>query len=306
VHFAAAVAAGKHVFMEKPVAVDPAGVRAVLAAGKSADARGLSVVAGTQRRHERCYLDLIRRVRDGELGTIHAGSCAWNQGGLWVARREQGESDIAWQCRNWLYFCWLSGDHIVEQHIHNLDVMNWALGAYPVRCTGMGGRQVRTQPEYGHIFDHFAVEYEYASGAIVSSQCRQIDGCDGRVDEVLVGSRGRSLSRPGYAQIAGLGSSSPSWTSDPDNGNPYVQEHIDLLASIRNQAPRLNDAESVAKSTLTAIMGRMSAYTGKSVTWEQAMESTLSLMPENLAASDLHARVLPAWAVPVPGRTPLE
>jgi len=296
IHFDAAVSAGKHVFMEKPVAVDPAGIRRVIDAGQRAKAQKLSVVAGTQRRHERSYLALMDRVQNGDIGEVVSASCYWNQGGLWVHDRKPEYSDMEWQCRNWLYFTWLSGDHICEQHIHNIDVINWAMGGPPVKATGMGGRQVRTEEKYGNIFDHFSIEYEYANGMTMQSMCRQTDGCVGRVEEVLVGSKGRSVSRPGYAVINGPG----EWRFEGDNRNPYEQEHVDLIASITGEGGYLNEAQRVAESTLTAIMGRMSAYTGKSLTFTEAMGSKLDLAPEAYAFGELAVR-----PVSVPGKTPL-
>lgn len=295
-HFKAAVGAGKHVFMEKPVAVDPAGIRTVIEAAERAEAQKLSVVAGTQRRHEASYLALMERVQSGELGEIVAAQCYWNQGGLWVHERKPEYTDMEWQCRNWLYFCWLSGDHICEQHIHNIDVVNWAKGGPPVKATGMGGRQVRTHAKYGNIFDHFAIEFEYADGSSCTSYCRQIDGCASRVEEVLRGTKGRSVSRPGFAVVEGAG----AWRFDAENRNPYEQEHVDLVASITGAGPYLNEARRVAESTMTAIMGRMSAYTGKEVTLELAMASQLDLTPASLAFGEL-----PVGEVPVPGSTPL-
>ncbi|MBL8960524.1 MAG: Gfo/Idh/MocA family oxidoreductase, partial [Gemmatimonadetes bacterium] len=167
VHFAAAVDAGKHVFMEKPVAVDPTGVRAVIAAAARAKSKGLGVVAGTQRRHDPAYQAVIERVHGGAIGELVSGQVFWNQGGLWHAARKPEWSDLDWQVRNWLYFTWLSGDHVVEQHIHNIDVANWVVGAHPVRAVGVGGRQWRTGAEHGHIFDHFAVDFEYPGGVHV-------------------------------------------------------------------------------------------------------------------------------------------
>jgi predicted dehydrogenase len=292
-HFEAAIAAGRHVFMEKPVAVDPPGVRRVLAAADEADRRGLSVVAGTQRRHEECYLAALGRVREGAIGRVVAARCSWNQGGLWMNEPRPEWSDMEWQLRNWLYFTWLSGDHIVEQHVHNLDVVNWAIGTHPLRAQGMGGRQVRTHPDYGNIFDHFAIEYEYPGGVLLSSQCRQIDGCASRVEETLLGTRGRLVTRSGFAQIDG----EEPWryTGEAD---PYLQEHKDLLRSITG-GPRLNEARAVAEATLTAIMGRMSAYSGQVVTWEQAIASTLDLTPPAYQWGDL-----PVGPVAVPGKTP--
>lgn len=296
IHFEAAVNAGKHVFMEKPVAVDPAGVRKVIAAAERAKARKLSVVAGTQRRHEKCYLQAMDRLGSGEIGEIHSARCAWNQGGLWVHERKPEYTDMEWQCRNWLYFCWLSGDHITEQHVHNIDVINWAMGSTPERAYGMGGRQVRTDAKYGNIFDHFAIEFEYPGDRRCLSFCRQQDGTDGRVEETIYGTQGKLTSRPGYAVIDGKN----PWRFSEKNGNPYVDEHVDLLRSIRGDGPYLNEGKRIAESTLTAIMGRMSAYTGKAVTWEQALNSKLDLSPDSYSFGDLAVR-----EVPMPGRTPL-
>ena len=295
IHFEAAIKAGKHVFMEKPVAVDGPGIRKVIAAGQAAKQQNLSVVAGTQRRHEACYLAAMQRLRDGAIGAITAARCYWNQGGLWVNERKSEWSDMENQLRNWLYYTWLSGDHIVEQHVHNLDVVNWAMGGHPIKAMGMGGRQVRTAPQYGHIFDHFAIEYEYPSGAFLQSMCRQIDNCAGRVEEAIHGSEGRMRTHSGHAEIIGRN----EWRFESDNPNPYVQEHVDLIASIRDGAG-LNEAQTVAEATLTAIMGRMSAYTGKEVTWEQALNSK-----EDLAPSAYEFGPLPTPPVATPGRTPL-
>lgn len=288
----AAIEAGKNVFAEKPVGVDPTGIRMVLEAAKMADEKKLALVTGTQRRHQAPYLEVIKRIHDGDIGDIQAGQCYWNQGGLWNHGRKPEWSDVEWQIRNWLYFTWLSGDHITEQHVHNLDVMNWVMGGPPKSAYGMGGRQVRTDPAYGHIFDHFTIEYTYPNNAKVLSMCRQIDGTDSRVSEFVVGTKG---------------------TSDPNNWikgekaykwegnfrNPYEQEHVDLVASIRAGTP-LNEGKRIAESTLTAIMGRMSAYTGKMVTWDFAMNSKLDLMPK-----DLQFGPMPVAPVAVPGKDQL-
>ena len=167
----------------------------------------------------------MERVQNGELGDIVAAQCYWNQGGLWVHDRKPEYTDMEWQCRNWLYFCWLSGDHICEQHIHNIDVVNWAKGGPPVKATGMGGRQVRTAEKYGNIFDHFAIEFEYADGSSCMSMCRQIDGCAGRVEEVLRGTKGTSVSRPGFAVVEGQN----SWRFTDENRNPYDQSSTPTL-----------------------------------------------------------------------------
>ena len=293
--FEAAINAGKHVFMEKPVAVDPTGIRKVIASAAEADRKNLSVVAGTQRRHEARYLALMQRIHGGKIGDIISARCYWNQCGLWVKEQRPAWSDMEWQIRNWLYFTWLSGDHIVEQHVHNLDVCNWAIGSHPIKCAGMGGRQVRTAPKYGHIFDHFAIEYEYPNGVVMHSYCRQIDGCTVQVAEAIHGSTGRTWSGSGRAEILGQ----RPWRFDAQNPNPYVVEHNDLIASITNDGPHLNEAKRVAESTLTAIMGRLSAYTGQEITWDKALNSQLDLSPPAYEFSSL-----PTPEVAVPGRTP--
>ena len=293
IHFKAAVEAGKHVFMEKPVAVDPAGVRSIIATSELAREKGLSVVAGTQRRHQSRYLEVMKRIHDGAIGELVGGECYWNQEDLWVVRKTPEMSDMEWQCRNWLYFTWLSGDHIVEQHVHNIDVVNWAFGTPPVKAMGMGGRQVRTGPEYGNIFDHFAVEFEYPNGVRVLSMCRQTPGCADRVEERLVGTRGSAF---GYGEIRGAA----PWKFEGGETNPYVQEQADLIASIRRGEP-LNEGRRIAESTLCAIMGRMSAYTGRAISWDWVMnDSKLDLTPARYELGDL-----PVEPVAVPGVTPL-
>jgi len=292
-HLKAAVEAGKNVFMEKPVAVDPVGVRSVIASSDLARKKGLAIVSGTQRRHQQRYIELMKRINNGEIGEITGGQCYWNQGDLWVVKKTPQMSDMEWQCRNWLYFTWLSGDHIVEQHVHNLDVMNWAFGAMPVKVTAMGGRQQRTAPEYGNIYDHFAVEFEYPNGVRVLSMCRQIKGCADRVEERIVGTKGYAF---GYGEIHGTN----FWKFDGDETNPYVQEQTDLIASIRAGKP-LNEGRRIAESTLCAIMGRMSAYTGRAISWEWAMTSSkLDLTPPKYDFGPL-----PVEPVAIPGVTPL-
>lgn len=293
IHLAAAVAAGKHCFIEKPVAVDPAGVRSVMESAAEAERKGLSIVCGTQRRHQSSYLAAIEQIKNGAIGKVIGGSCYWNQGGLWMHERKPEWSDMEWQLRNWLYFAWLSGDHIVEQHVHNLDVMNWAIGSTPIRASGSGGRQVRTSPAYGHVFDHFAIEYEYADGVKMTSMCRQIEGCDSRVEEVVIGTEGRMIMSPGRARIEG----GKTWKYTGDDHNPYELEHRDLVAAITSGKP-INEGKRIAESTLTAIMGRLAAYTGKAVTWEKAIASTLDLSPAKYEFG-----TLPTPEVAVPGRT---
>ncbi|GAB4382468.1 MAG: Gfo/Idh/MocA family oxidoreductase [Phycisphaerales bacterium] len=293
IHFEAAIAAGKHVFMEKPVAVDPAGIRRVIAAAEQADVKGLCVVAGTQRRHHNVYLEAMERIHSGAIGEPVSAACYWNQGGLWVHDRRPEYSDMEWQIRNWLYFTWLSGDHICEQHIHNIDVCNWAFGGPPVRAMGMGGRQVRTDERYGNIFDHFAIECEYAGGQKMLSMCRQIDGCAARVAEFIQGTKGAAHLDHGSARITGA----TEWKFQGRAPNPYVVEHADLIAAITG-GQHVNEGRRVAESTLTAIMGRMSAYSGQEVTFDQALHADLDLSPPAYEFGSL-----PVRPVAVPGRT---
>jgi myo-inositol 2-dehydrogenase / D-chiro-inositol 1-dehydrogenase len=293
VHLKAAVEAGKHVFMEKPVAVDPVGVRSVIACSELAQKKGLAIVAGTQRRHQRRYLEMMKRVRDGQIGEIVAAQCYWNQGDLWVKERKPEWTEMEWQCRNWLYFTWLSGDHIVEQHVHNIDVINWAMDAPPKNVMGMGGRQWRVAPQFGNIYDHFAVEYEYPNGVRALSMCRQTKGAAERVEERIVGTKG-------IAWSSGKITGAVPWSFEGEEANPYVQEHVDLIASIRNGKP-LNEGRQIAESTMCAIMGRMSAYTGRALSWEWAMNtSALDLTPARYEFGSN-----PVDPVAIPGTTPL-
>jgi predicted dehydrogenase len=290
-HFAAAVEAGKHVFMEKPAAVDGPGIRAVIAAAKKASEKNLTVVAGTQRRADLAYMDCIERIHNGEMGEIVHMSCYWNQGGLWTAAQTPGMSDSEWHIRNWLYFAAMSGDHIVEQHVHNLDVCNWVMKSHPVKCVSMGGRSSRVEPIYGHIFDHFATEYEYANGVKMMSYCRQSDGCASNVSERIVGSKGTSNAN---TSIRG----EKNWRYDGARPNPYVQEHVRLYDSIKKNLG-YNEGVQVAESTLTAIMGRMSAYSGEEVTWEKALNSNVSLVPKDFQLG----MSIPVPPVAIPGKT---
>jgi predicted dehydrogenase len=289
----AAVEAGKNVFMEKPVAVDPVGIRSVIASSDLAAQKGLAIVAGTQRRHQVRYLELIKRVHEGAIGELVGGQCYWNQSDLWVKLREPGMSEMEWQCRNWLYFTWLSGDHIVEQHVHNIDVINWAFRALPEKAMAMGGRQARTAPEFGNIYDHFAVEFEYPGAVRVLSMCRQTKGAAERIEEKLVGTKGVAF---GYGEIKGQN----TWKWEGDEPNPYVQEQADLIAGIRAGKP-LNEGRRVAESTMCAIMGRMSAYTGRAISWDWAMNSSqLDLTPKTYELGPN-----PVDPVAIPGQTSL-
>ncbi|MHB8955055.1 MAG: Gfo/Idh/MocA family protein [Pirellulaceae bacterium] len=277
-HLMAAIEAGKHVFIEKPAAVDPTGVKMVMAAGELAKQKGLGIAAGTQRRHSIPYREAIKRIQDGAIGEIVYAKSYWNGGEIWVIEKEAGWSDLEWQLRNWNYFTWLAGDHIVEQHVHNLDVMNWVIGAHPVKAvSGLGGRQVRTDAKYGNIFDHFAIEFEYPNGVTMFSQCRQINGCLNKVEEWVVGTNGVSNCRNYIGPKSG-----ESWTMprrEERQDHPYQQAHLNLIASIQAGNP-INEAQAVAESTMTGIMGREAVYSGQEVTWEAAMESTLRLGPD--------------------------
>ncbi|MET0290237.1 MAG: Gfo/Idh/MocA family oxidoreductase [Pseudoxanthomonas sp.] len=295
-HLKAAVEAGKHIFTEKPIAVDGPGVRDVLALADVAAAKNLRIAAGTQRRHQAGYIETIKRIHDGAIGDIVAARAYWNQGSLWHKPRQPDWSDAEWMLRNWLYFPFLSGDILVEQHIHNPDVVNWAMQAHPVRAVSLAGRQVRTEPAFGSVYDHFATDFEYANGTHLMSMCRQMDNCANNVGEALVGTKGNCQ----VDRYSITGAHPWKRSSDEEEADPYVQEHIDLIAAIRGNTP-LNELKTVAETTLTAIMGRMAGYTGQAVTWEEAMNSQERLMPTDFSLDS----TLPVPAVAMPGKTPL-
>jgi len=290
VQFAEAINRGKNVFMEKPVAVCPAGIKMVIEASKKAAEKKLAVVAGTQRRHERAYVETMKRIHDGAIGEIVSAQCYWNQGALWVNKRQANQGDVEWQLRNWLYFTWLSGDHIVEQHVHNIDVINWAFDAIPENVHGLGGRQYRTGPEHGNIFDHFGVEFFYPGDVRTISTCRQIEGTTHNVSERVVGTKGVS-------NCAGSIEGENPWRYQGPNPNSYVQEHADLIKSIRRGNP-LNEGQRIAESTLCAIMGRESAYARQRLKTPWFMSKcTLDLVPpDSLKLSD--SKPVPPFAVP--------
>lgn len=302
-HFEYAVAQDKHIFMEKPVATDAVGVRRVLESAKLAKQKRLNVVVGLQRHYEKKYIALYDEIKKGTIGQILSGQVYWNSAGVWVRKRQTGQSELEYQMRNWYYFNWLCGDHILEQHIHNIDVANWFIGEYPKSAQGMGGRQTRTGPDHGEIFDHHFVEFTYPSGAVISSQCRHQKGCFNRVDEAFQGTKGSIEAQKGLVtDLAGTTVLNVNNENDP---NPYQVEHDRLFASIKNKEV-IADAENAAKSTLTAIMGRMATYSGQTITWEQALNSTHSLVPDDLTWKS-PAPVLPdengKYAIPMPGTT---
>lgn len=269
-HFEAAVEAGKHTFMEKPVAVDAPGVRRVLAANEKAKQKGLAVQVGLQRHHEDRYKQTIKRLQDGMIGDIVLGRAYWNSGGLWVRPRTKGQTELEYQIRNWYYFNWLCGDHIVEQHIHNMDVINWLMGGAPVSAQGQGGREVRTGLDYGQIYDHHFVEFTYENGAKMFAQCRHIDGCWNAVSEFAHGTKGSSVIS--NAQIKDA-SGKELWAYGEGGGNGHQQEQHDFVAALRaGELP--NEGEFGAMSTMTAILGRMATYSGQNISMSDALQAT--------------------------------
>ena len=297
-HLRAAVNAGKHIFAEKPVATDVAGIRSVLETYELARQKNLGIVTGTQRRHHTGYLETIKRVHDGQIGDVLNGQVFWNQGGLWNRGREDSWSDAEWQIRNWLYFAWLSGDHIVEQHVHNIDVANWVMRAHPIKATGVGGRQERTDARWGHIYDHFAIDFEYPNGVHITSMARQIRNTRGKVGEWFQGSKGSTATHDHVI----AGAKQYKWQR-PEGWKPeMVQEHTDLVASLRAGKP-LNELKQIAESTLTAIMGREAAYTGQEVVWDDLLKTEQDIAPSALV--DVKYGTLETPPIPVPGRTKL-
>lgn len=284
-HIKAAVDKGVHIFAEKPVAVDGPGVRAVMAACEEAKKKNLVLVSGLCFRYDLPKRETMARVHDGAIGDITAIHCSYNTGLLWRKDRKPDWTDMEWQCRNWLYFAWLSGDHNVEQHIHNLDKAAWAMkDQYPVKAVGLGGRQVRTAPEWGHIFDHHAVVYEYANGQKCFSFCRQQSGVANEVSDFLYGTKG--VCEVMKHKITGEKPWAYRTRRQDRKGDMYQQEHDELFAAIRSGKP-INNGDYMCKSTLMAIMGRMATYTGQVITWDMALNSQENLMPEKLEMGTL-------------------
>jgi predicted dehydrogenase len=294
----AAVKAGKHIFTEKPVATDPAGCREVMEASKIAKEKGLAIVAGTQRRHELSRVELMKRIHDGAIGELVGGQCYWYGGGIWFRGYQEGWSELEWQCNNWYHFNWLCGDQICEQHIHNIDVMNWCFDGPPKNFTALGGRAWRSynkdqinpakevcrkynndseegwEKYNGDIWDHIFAEFEYENGARCLSFSGHSPGT-GRNGEKIVGAKGTSDCNHNI-------SGENAWQYKGENVNGQLQEHIDLIKSIRAGKP-LNEGQQIAESTLTAIGARMSAYTGRSFSWKWLLNaSKLDLVPKEL------------------------
>jgi predicted dehydrogenase len=282
IHFEEAVKQGKHIFMEKPVATDAPGVRQVLAAAEEAKKKNLKVVVGLQRHYQNSYLEALKRVKDGALGDMVAAQVYWNSPGVWVKQRQANMTEMEYQMRNWYYFNWLCGDHINEQHIHNIDVGNWFKGAYPVKAQGTGGRQVRTGKEFGEIFDHHCVEFEFADGTVMSSQCRHYENTASNVSETIIGSKGRLDLEGDKAVLKDWKGNVVYRHRGEEDPDPYQTEHDVLFAAIKNNTA-INDAENGAKSTMTAIMGRMATYSGQVITWDEALNSQMSLMPKEFS-----------------------
>ncbi len=272
-HLKAAIASGKHVFCEKPVAVDAPGVRSVLETTEAARKKNLAIVSGLCYRYDPPKRELIQRVHDGAIGDILAMHVSYNTGTLWYRGHDPKWSEMEYQLRNWMYYTWLSGDFNVEQHVHSLDKAAWAMrDEPPLRATGLGGRQVRIDEKWGNIYDHFAVIYEYANGTRLFANCRQMDGCSRDVSDHLFGTKGTAEMMK--ATIEGAN----AWHYHGAKPNMYEEEHKALFASIRSGSP-LNNGIYMARSTMLAIMGRMAGYTGQTLTWEECLGSKEDLTP---------------------------
>lgn len=296
IHVQAGVDRNVHMFIEKPVAVDSAGVRAMLKAGEEGKRKGLSMVAGTQYRRQPSYVEAMDLVHSGGIGDLVGGQAYYLTGPIWLRDRKPEMSDMEWQCRNWYYFTWASGDHIVEQFIHNIDAIDWAFQSRPERAIATGGRLVRTDPSYGHIYDHFGVEYQYPNGARVLATCRQMKGATSRVANRIVGTEGIADINPRDSHVATHKGKTLLRHTSAGN-NPYDQTHADMIASIRNKKP-INDVESVSQSTLTAILGREAAYTGQELTRDEVLNAKMSLGPSEFAFGPM-----PEFEVAKPGVT---
>jgi myo-inositol 2-dehydrogenase/D-chiro-inositol 1-dehydrogenase len=306
IHFEYAISKNKHVFMEKPVATDARGIRSVLETAKIAKMKKLNVVVGLQRHYQRNYLACLEEIRADKIGQIVSGQVYWNSSGVWVKERQENQTEMEYQMRNWYYFNWLCGDHIVEQHIHNIDVANWFIGEFPIHAQGMGGREVRKGKEYGQIFDHHFVEFTYPSGAVISSQCRHQKGCLDNVSESFMGTKGKIYTdSQNKGIITGYDGSTIYEHQGNNDPNPYQTEHDALFASIKAGGV-ISDAEHAAKTTMTAILGRMATYSGQLITFEDALNKGRSLMPETYSW-DTVPPVIPDengfYPIPVPGVT---
>ncbi len=281
-HIEAAVEAKKHIFTEKPVASDPYGINKVMAAAEKHKQMGLSFIAGTQRRHQKDYVETIKKIHDGAIGEIKALRAYWCGGLPFAYDRKPGWSDLEYRIRNWYAYCWVAGDNIVEQHVHNIDVCNWVMGGPPKYVFASGGRTWKPHTEkYGDIYDHFSCDFEYDNGVHMFSFSRHWSQCAGGVFEDVVGTTGRSnCTDMGEAGI-----------------DPYVQEHIDLVNSITGAGPYCHEGQQVAESTMTAILGRMSAYTGQKLRFSRTLKENKKITPDVLDFN----KEYPVAPVPSPG-----
>jgi predicted dehydrogenase len=283
-HLAAAIQAKKHVFAEKPACVDPVGARSVMATAKKAEGMGLCIVVGSQRRHQRDYVATWQQVAEGRIGEIVGSNAYWNGGKSWYIKDPDPKwSEMEYMLRTWTNWTWTGGDHIVEQHVHNIDVINWFTGSHPVKALGFGSRIRRT---FGNQYDNFSIDYSFENGTHEHSMCRQINGCANNVSERIQGTKGSTNCENTIWDLAGNVIWKYEYPLDKDGKptrrvsvDPYVQEHIDLVTALRT-GKVINEGESLAISSLVAIMGRVSAYTGKQVTWEEMMNSDLKLGPK--------------------------
>lgn len=301
-HFEEAIKQNKHVFMEKPVATDPAGIQKVLAAAALAKQKKLNVVVGLQRHYQNSYKELYKRK--DMIGDITSAQAWWNNDGVWVKKRQNNMTEMEYQMRNWYYFVWLCGDHITEQHIHNIDVVNWFKGGYPVKAQGMGGREVRKGKDYGEIFDHHYVEFQYADGSILNSQCRHQPKTMSRVDELLVGTKGKIFA--GAANIKDHKGKVLYQFDRKTENNPYQTEHDELFAAIAKGEYKFADAENGAYSTMTSILGRMATYSGQIIEWDKAIASNINLQPKVYdwnAAPPVQPNSEGLYAIATPGVT---
>jgi predicted dehydrogenase len=298
-HLKAAVAANKHVFMEKPAAVDPVGIRTVMVAARQAESAGLTIVTGNQRRHQRDYWEAYLQVKNGAIGEVLSATAHWNQGAWWNKSKKKEWSDMEYNIRNWFNIKWLSGDHLLDQGIHNIDIATWFTGMLPVKAVGYGGRARRLT---GDIFDFFSVDYRYEKNKRMMATARQIDGCDNDVSESIMGTTA-VLYTDGGMRIENY-NGELVWKYDYETNpvkNAYDQEHVHLVESIRLNK-RINQAEAIANSTLVAILGREAAYTGKAITWDEILNSDLRYGPKEYALGPLPDYF--EGLAPIPGRTP--
>lgn len=323
--FEAAINAGKHVFTEKPVCTDARGYNRIIKAAQMADEKGLKVVVGLQRRYHPSYREAFRKVcEEGIIGEIISAQCYWNGTRPWTRERETGQSELQFQMKNWYHFAWICGDHIVEQHVHNIDVVNWfvsgpnAKGGHPVSAQGLGSRSGWESPKAGEIFDHHYVEFRYANGVVMNSQCRHLKGCKNRIEEELYGTKGMIVLDQGKAiatdrkgneiwRFVGEGGDNKDRRTKSAGPNPYQIEHDVLHAAIREKKP-LNDAYFGADSSFTACLGRLATYTGQEVKWDDAVKSDFCLVPDNLtwdSAAPVQPNADGTYNFAIPGQTKL-